>query len=281
MFMMRKIIFLTLALALFLVNTVFAADFQPTKKVVIFYRVSDAILQAQNSDEDIVAGKEEFEKELRNHYSKRFIVQDIKRNTYEPSQPSFYQSLIKPNQTPLMVIIELAGEDVSVDHYQNAYGAQATGYAPAIKVHLTEAVPAKDGLGFMPYDYGVQTYSAGTFSVGMGVYAAQTDPRKNVKNAVRASFRDACKFNDKINKYVNPLAAENEVARYSGDFEKCKDIYYKKYGASIEKIKKFEAWCSEDTTRQPHLSAINSFPSIDSKMIYINQLEKMGVYKEK
>lgn len=278
--MMKKIFLLTACLLFILCSMVSAADIQPTKKVVLFYRVSDAILQAQNSDEDILRGQEELEKELKNHYGKRFIVQDIQRNTYEPTNPPFYQSLIKPNQTPFLISIELVGEGVSVDHYQNAFGAQTSGYAPSISVHLIEAMPSNDGIHFIPFDYGVQSYSAGTFSYGMGVYATQTDPRKNVKNAVRASFRDACKYNDKINKYVDPFGEKMELARYTGDFEKGQELYRQKYAPALDKIKKFEAWCNADTTRQPHLSAINSFPSIDSKMIYINQLEKMGVYKE-
>lgn len=128
--MMKKLILLVTALTFLICSVASAAEFQPTKKVVLFYRVSDAILQSQNDAEDITKGQEEFEKELRKHYGKRFLVQDVKRNTYPPtSSPAFYQELIKPNQVPLMVQIELAGETTTSTNYQNAYGAQATGYA--------------------------------------------------------------------------------------------------------------------------------------------------------
>lgn len=277
---MKKLVLLTACLLFMLCNVVSAADFQPNKKVVLFYRVSDAILQAQNSDEDMIKGKEEFEKELKDHYSKRFIVQEIRRAAGEPSQPPAYQATIKPNQTPFIVKIDLEGEGTSVQNYQNAYGAQATGYAPGVNVHLVEAMPNSAGTEFIPCDYGTKLYSSGTFAVGMGIYAAQTDPRKNTKNAVRGSFRDACKFNDKINKFVNPLAYELEVARYQGNFEKCREIHNKMYGPALDKIKKFEAWCNADATRAPYLGGLNAMTSIDQKMIYINQMEKMGVYKE-
>ena len=90
--MMKKIILLTALLVFMLCNVVNATEFTPTQKVVLFYRVSDAILQSQNEAEDMVKGSAELEKELRKHYGKRFIVQDIKRNTFQPtSDPTFYQ----------------------------------------------------------------------------------------------------------------------------------------------------------------------------------------------
>lgn len=279
---MRKILFLTLGLLLILVSTVFAADFQPTKKVVLFYRVADTILQVQNSDEDMIAGKEELETELRKHYSKRFIVEGIQRNTYKISPPSFYKSLIKPDQIPFMIVIEIAGGGLSIDHYQNIFGAPATGYAPSVKVHLNEAVPTKDGSGFAPFDYGIKNYTAGTFSVGNTIFATEKDPRKNVKNAVRASFRDACVLNsDKLNKYINPVGVEYEIARYNGDFEKCGELYRKQNAGAIEKVNKFKAWCNEDETRKTYLVPLNNFPNVEAQAAYIEQLEKMGMYKEK
>lgn len=276
---MKKLFLFVFVLIALTVNICFADAPEPTKKVVLFYRVSDAILQAQNSNEDMVAGKEEFEKELKNHYSKRFIVQEIRRATGEPAQPPAYQSTIRANQIPLIVKIDLEGEGTTTQLYQNAYGAQATGVAPAINVHLLEAIPSTDGLIFVPYDYGTKSYSAGTFAVGMNIYAAQTDPRKNVKNAVRGCFRDACKLNEQVNKYVNPLAFDFEMARYTGDFEKCHEIYQKIYGSQLEEIKKFEAWCNEVPTRAGYLNGLNVLNTIEQKITYINTLKKMGNYK--
>lgn len=278
--MMKKLLLLVTALTFLLCSVASAAEFQPTKKVVLFYRVSDAILQSQNDAEDIAKGQEEFEKELRKHYGKRFLVQDIKRNTYPPtSSPAFYQELIKPNQVPLMVQIELAGETTTSTNYQNAYGAKTTGYAPAIKVHLSEALPKTNGIEFTNVDYGIQTYSSGTFALGMNIYAAETDPRKNVKNAVRAAFRDACKLNEQINKYVDPMGAEIEIARFSGDFEKMEELQTKKYAPAITEIERFTAWCNADETKKVYLQGLEMMPSIEQKLAYINQLKSMGYYK--
>ena len=121
---MKKIFLFIFVLIALTANICFADAPEPTKKVVLFYRVSDAILQAQNSDEDIIAGKEELEKELKNHYSKRFIVQEIRRATGEPSLPPAYQSTIRANQVPLIVKIDLEGETTTTQFYQNAFGAK-------------------------------------------------------------------------------------------------------------------------------------------------------------
>ena len=276
---MKKLFLFIFVLIALTANICFADAPEPTKKVVLFYRVSDAILQAQNSDEDMVDGKEEFEKELMNHYSKRFIVQEIRRATGEPSLPPVYQSTIKANQVPLIVKIDLEGESTTTQFYQNAFGAKATGVAPAVNVHLIEALPSADGLNFIPFDYGTKTYSSGTFAMGMNIYAAQTDPRKNVKIAVRGCIRDACKLNEQVNKYVNPSAYDFEIARYTGDFEKCRDLFQKMYGTQLDEIKNFEAWCGADPIRASYLNGLNGLQSIEQKLTYINTLKNIGVYK--
>ena len=276
---MKKLFLFIFVLIALTANICFADSPEPTKKVVLFYRVSDAILQAQNSDEDMIAGKEELEKELKNHYSKRFIVQEIRRATGEPSLPPAYQSTIRANQIPLIVKIDLEGETTATQFYQNAFGAKAAGVAPAINVHLIEALPSSDGLNFASFDYGTKAYSSGTFAMGMNIYAAQTDPRKNVKNAVRGSFRDACKLNEQVNKYVNPLAYDFEIARYTGDFEKCREIFQKMYGTQLDEIKKFETWCNADPARKAYLNGLNALSSIEQKITYINTLKNIGTYK--
>lgn len=278
--MMKKILLLTAMLVFVLCTAVDAADFTPTKRVVLFYRVSDAILQAQNSDEDMTKGMLEFEKELRNHYGKRFIVQDVKRNTYKPTNDgNFYQKLVKPNQQPLLVEIELAGETTTSQNYQNAYGAQKTGYAPAINVHLSEALPRLNGNGYAVIDYGVKTYSSGTFAVGMNVYAAETNPRKNVKNAVRASFRDACVMNEQINKYTNPAGYEMEKARFEGDFEGFEHIYLRENAAVIAEIKEFIEWCQKDPMYKEWITALESMNTLELKLAYVRAMKNTGYYK--
>lgn len=276
--MMKKLLLLVTALTFLFCSVTSAAEFQPTKKVVLFYRVSDAILQSQNDAEDIAKGQEEFEKELLKHYSKRFLVQDVKRNTYQPTSPVFYQELIKPNQVPLMVQIELAGETTTSTNYQNAYGAQATGYAPAINVHLSEALPRANSKEFVNVDYGIKTYSSGTFALGMNIYAAQTDPRKNVKNSVRASFRDACKLNEQINKFVDPMGAEIEMARFSGNFEKWKNYRHKNMLLHSQKSNVLQHGAMQ-MKQKIFLQGLGMLSTIEQKLAYINQLKSMGYYK--
>ena len=276
-----KKLFLLFCFIMLAFNTVYAATIpEPTKKVVLFYRVPDTILQSQNADEDIVAGAAELEKELKNHYSKRFIVQEVRKAPEEKMLPDGYQALIKPNQIPLIVTIDLEGQGSNVDYYQNAFGAKSAGVSQTVNVHLVEALPASNNNSFAWIDYGVQAYGAGTFAIGRDIFATQTDPRKNVKNAVRGCFRDACKLNESINKYANPAAYEKEVNRFTGNFEAVVAADQKTNSVALGKIKKFEDWCKADKMRESYLIGLNGFTNINQKILFIDQMIKMGVYKE-
>ena len=269
---------------------------KPTQRVFLFYKVADTILQCQNADEDMIAGTEELEKELLSHYGKRFIVQDIKRSPLDfNTNPAGYRERypdIKISQKILIVKIELEGEGTSSQMYQNAYGAKTVGIAPTINVHLLESISdTGEGYGeqhadseaFYSHDYGTQSYGAGTFAVGRQVYAAQTDPRKNVKNAVRASFRDACDFNQNINKYAAPAAYESELNRFTGNFKVQMIAFNKQYAPQLAKIKKFAEWCNADATRKEHWTAMTFFYNSggpNNAVMYIDKMIEAGLYKE-
>ncbi|MHC1714861.1 MAG: hypothetical protein AB9858_04595 [Acidaminococcaceae bacterium] len=278
---MKKISLVLLSLML-LTGICFAKDPEPTQKVVIFYNVPDAILQCQNSNEDIISGKEELEKELVNHYGKRFIVQGIERLTAGATiTPSESFKKVKPNQTPFFIKISLDGQGESTATYQNAFGAKTSGVAPAINVHLLEAIPSIEDNTFYFHDYGVISYTAGTFALGMNVYAAQTDPRKNTKNAVRGCFRDACQFNQSINKYANPNAYENEYNRFTGNFKKLTLNETKKDTKLGIRIAKFITWCNSNATHRQYLMPLSNFDNNYTLIInYIDNLIQMHLYEE-
>lgn len=291
---MKKILYLLIAVFLIAINSVcFANAPEPTKKVVLFYKVSDVILQCQNNDEDMVKGAAELEKELYDHYSKRFIVQEVRRAPNEYLDAAGYQKLIKPYQLPLVVRIDLVGEGTSVDYYQNAYGAKAAGVAPTITIHLVEALPAAPNEQFYMYDYGNIPYGAGTIAVGRNIYNIQDDPRKLTKNAVRASFRDACKLNEDINKYVNPAGYQKELNRFKGDFKVISDnakakisgkkeiqVFNNITADANERIERFRAWAKADPSRNPYLVAIDNIGDTDKKLFFIDTSIKLGVYAE-
>jgi hypothetical protein len=134
---------------------------------------------------------------------------------------------------------------------------------------------------FYYYDYGIQSYGAGTFAVGRYVYTAEKDPRKNTKNAVRGVFRDACKFNDKINKYADSKAYENEYNRFTGNF-KAGAIEKGKVLAPLKaKIEKFITWCNQNEAQKVYLVSFNTFgDNLKMKSNYIEALKNMGIYKE-
>lgn len=237
-------------------------------------------MKCQN-EEDIVAGRQELEKELFDHYGKRFVIKSIHRgNAPEISMPpSFYLEKAGEGAAPLFVTIYLRGQGRAYSTYQNAFGATAVGTAPAVNVGLIETVVDIDEK-YYSYDYWVSSYSAGTFAVGRSIFAAQESPRKNAKNSVRAIFRDACKFDNSINKYASPALYELEVARYMGDFQATEKIRNKLFAGVNTRIEKFVAWCKQDVARTGYLSPIEQTQSLDFKINYINTLIQMGMYKE-
>lgn len=279
--MMKRLLLVLLALTM-LSSICYADSPEPTKKVVIIYRVADSVLQCQNSEENMIEGAKELEEELVNHYSKRFIVEGIQRgNAPEISMPiSFYQEKVKPGQIPLIITIYLHGQGQSSTLYQNAFGAQKTGVAPAINVQLMEVIiDPTDNLAYS-WDYGIQSYGAGTFAVGMNIYAAQTDPRKNAKNAIRGCFRDACKFNEDINKYANPKAYEQEYNRFTGNF-KAGSIEREKATSGLkERIEKFKTWCNAEDWRKGYLVFLDMYKTLEEKITYIEAVKSTGFYKE-
>ncbi|MFR4383480.1 MAG: hypothetical protein ACLT4X_03890, partial [Phascolarctobacterium sp.] len=81
---MKKIL---LCLMCLLICSVCAAA-APAKKAVLWYQVPDAILAAQNEENDLVNGRLEFETFLKEQYGKRFDIQNLKRAPEGPVNPS-------------------------------------------------------------------------------------------------------------------------------------------------------------------------------------------------
>ena len=276
---MKKLAALFFLLIMVCSNLVYAKNFEPSKKVVLFYRVSDVILQVQNKNEDMVAGQEELEKELKDHYSNRFIVQEIRRAPNTTITAKDLKRTIRPNQAPLYVEIKLGGESQTTHYYQNAFGAQASGVAPTTIVSLLEALPNANYTEWSAYNYGEHEYTAGTFASGLKVYAIETDPRKNVKNAVRAIFRDACKFNGAINKYTNPLDYQIEYARYSGDFDSLRSLTQQKNAPLLAKVDRFNKWVAANPDMAQLIPIFESLPTLEAKALYVDEMTKLGYIK--
>lgn len=63
-------------------------------------------------------------------------------------------------------------------------------------------------------------WSPGSVPLGFGYgYITENNARKNTKNAIKYAIESTCTFDESINKYANPVAYNEEVARYNGDFE--------------------------------------------------------------
>ena len=266
----------------------FAAEQAKKLPVCLIYKVADTVLKCQNKEEDMVAGQKEFEADLLKNYSKRFDVREMKRMDDKEIYPGkYYVAMVKPGETPLVVVIKLEGTGVSVDHYQNAFGAKVDGVAPSTFVHITEGMADTANSNLNGWDYGSQEYTAGTFSMGRIVAAVDTDPRRNAKNAIKAALKDVCSTNSEINKYANPTAYEIDQARFHGDFKKVAELRSQQEAAKEAKEAPMRAIVDKFITCVHSHSELGITNMVDanrndlSTMKYIiDMYTTMGLYKE-
>ncbi len=266
----------------------FASDAPKRLSVCLIYKVANTVLQCQNKEEDMVAGQKEFEETLMKNYSKRFDVKKIQRmdeNDIRP--PKEYLDMATPPEVPLVVWVKLEGTGVSVDHYQNAFGAKVDGVAPSTFVHIKEVTVDRKNYDVYGWDYGTQEYTAGTFSLGRVVAAADTDPRRNAKNAIKAALKDACSQNEKINKYVDPEAYEIDQNRFHGYFKKANEIQKQQKDAIIAKEAPLRARVDKFVDyihNHPELGVTNLVDANRNDLSTLKQMMemyiKMGLYKE-
>ncbi len=213
---MRKfLLVLTFLLTLCFSFLVLASDNVPTKRVYIFYKVPDAVLECQNSKDDIVKGREEFEETLRKIYEKRFIIVGI-NPTGVPKKALEYKALVEPDVSPLILTIELKGQRVISQEWQNAFGAKKIGYAPAVDMTISEFI-AYDCNEFHGYGPMPLWWSPGTVAISGEIYT-QTNHRKNTKNAIKWILEKICTRDKSINKYADEDKYKWEEARFTGNF---------------------------------------------------------------
>ena len=228
---LKRIFLLTFVFGLTLAQFCFASD-EKKLRVHLFYKIPDTILQVQNKQENLVEGQKEFEGMLQKAYSKRFRVEKVERLANDKVvEPADCYQMVGPLETPFLLAIALEGTGTTVQHYQNAFGAQVDGVAPTTYVHLMEVIPDRQDLRFYGIDYGHQSYTAGTFAYGQTVAPVDVDPRTNIKNAVKACVRDANEFNrHHINKYMNPVDYQMEEDRFQGNYKAWTIALAKKQG---------------------------------------------------
>lgn len=265
---MKNLILLLLSLFLFC-SAALAAP-----QTALYYKVPDVVLQCQNAQEDPVAGRAELEKEIEKIYGKRFDVKSVQPLPPDVTTPS-QLGAIPSGVMPFVIDITPAGEGTTVDHYQNAFGAGFDAAVPTVNVHLVEMAGDIADNTFYSYDYGVQSYSAGSFAIGKDVFAKEKNPRKNTKNAIKTMMKAACAQNTSINKYASPKAYAQEAARYEGRFKEMameKKIAQAKSNAEIEE---FLAWCKTIPGGDQIALGLQGMPNLSLKMEYIKTAKAM------
>lgn len=285
----NKILGVLLFFVVFFANSLcFAEDENKLMRVELIYKVPESILLSQNKDENIQEGQKEFETYLKGKYSKRFDIRKIERQKFEETHtPAEYLQKVQPLETPLLVIINLEGTGTSVDHYQNAFGAKVDGVAPSVFVRVKEIVIDRKTGTYDGMDYGRQEYTAGTIAWGRDVYAVNTNPRTNVKNAVKAAINDVCRIDKSINKYANPTKYQKEIDRYYGRFEKINKAEKQealekeqKEAPDRARVAKFLEWAK----KQPGLEMVVNMVKNNGTEFGLQTIEMykaMGLYVEK
>lgn len=209
-------------MSVFVFNYGYAADSTSNKHVVVFYRVPETVISCQRSDGDLVKGQKEFENMLKKNYSKRFIVERIQKAPDEDLSASQILELAGSGNIPILLKITLTGQHTISQTWQNAFGAQTTGYAPAIDMTVWEGTVDKDDISIYGYGPISLYWSPGTYSL-LGEIFTSTDARVNTKNAIKwlvKSINSKQYLDPHINQYTNPEAYEIAKAMYLGDFKK-------------------------------------------------------------
>ncbi|MBE6094030.1 MAG: hypothetical protein E7199_00965 [Schwartzia succinivorans] len=210
--------FILIALFLLLSSNTFIVNAESAKKnVILFYDVQNEIILAQKKNGDFVKGNEEFAKTLKEHYSKRFNIIDIKPAIEENGTLNFQQMLnVPPNAIPVIVQIRLSGSDIGTATYSNNYGATRMASVPSVKMSYKELFGDKSNNVFRMVDYGIKQYDAATgYTRLMGIYIKDND-RTLVKNGVKSYIYTVCLFNPP-SRYTNPQAYNLYVGIWTGD----------------------------------------------------------------
>ncbi|WP_405380117.1 PDZ domain-containing protein [Phascolarctobacterium sp.] len=224
---------------LFLILSVFtsaclAKDFEPNKHIVLIYKVPDTVLLCQNSNEDMTKGTIEFEKELKNHYGKRFIVEGIKRLPVLPRLgASDYISMVNINQEPFVLSLEIIGTGVKTVTYQNMFGGTISSNVPTLKMKRSEYIVSREDNAIYGVEYNEVEYHSDTMAIGRQI-AYNTDTRKNTKNCIRGYIRDYSTYQgDKINKYADPNAYEDYNDSFAGNFKEIANRQTENYSNKV------------------------------------------------
>lgn len=257
-----------------------AEETKEKPEVIIYYKIPEGVLLAQNSAGNIEEGRTEFEEDLQEYYGKRFTIANVLALPANVVDNKSAENLIQQNRKVFIVDINLEGQGQSEELFQNAFGAQTIGISPTIKVHLVESASDAEDNKIYSYDYGQQEYGKGFVAIGRTVLAADTDPRTNVKDSVKAMMRDACKLNrQNINKYVNPIAYSYEVDRYAGNFKRISIMQEKRKNELNARFAKFRQWCQADPNYSSLLPMFDNY-SVEQKLAFIDTLISYGAYRE-
>lgn len=223
-----------LFLILLIANVAFAES-TPSftkRKAVIYYSVEDGLLLAQNSDDDIIKGREEFEKTLREYYSKRFEVVDVKPAPEGSEQvPEFPFKVDKAqmfttsgNQLPVYLAITLKGIGTTTDTYSNLFGAKFSANILTLNLTLRELYGHRQSGMFIGAPVSSHSWRPASMPMGFGmVMSDETNPRRIVKRGTKAILKEMAKYNPPI-KYTNPKAYEFYNACYTGNVDTVKAI---------------------------------------------------------
>ena len=199
----------------------------PAKKVVLWYQVPEAVLEAQNLENDVEKGKTEFEAFLMANYGKRFPVQMIKQAAPDKELTAADVSLVtRPNWVPIVVKLDLAGV---------GRGDKLVGKYSTVKVALKESTVV-DGKLFS-YDYGIKEYDSSMLRVA-GYVIASEDAKDSTSAPVRVAD-----FTSKIGQDIKgmKIALPKEYLGEGIDPEVKETIlnaakHFEKLGATVEEV---------------------------------------------
>ena len=189
------------------------------KSVVIFYKVPDSVLACQNDSDDIVKGKVEFEKTVKEAYKNRFNIEGVQESPLQSLSASEYLKMVKVYQKPLILVIKPTDYTTEYLEWRNYWGGTMGADVPKVTCYFAEYMISakKEIIGYEHLDSWYRAYAQPT-DFGVKV---QRDPRRNTKRAIATILKNiVCKSDvENINKYVEAEKYQFEIDRYNGNFE--------------------------------------------------------------
>ncbi len=213
---MKRISQIIFAVIISMTSIACAASYKPSQHIHLFYKVDDNVLLCQNKEGDTVKSKAEWEREIREIYKNRFIVDKVSQLPMKPElSATDYLQKVKPGQTPFIVMASF--QNYHGEHFNTLRGYEST-KEPTI-IDLAEFMVDKDTQKIYGNYY--KPLKTDTEPIVLPFGFAIDNPRKFNKNYLYQLLESVCNENTVKKDSFGNLEVEHNIGIFKGDFKTC------------------------------------------------------------